>query len=57
MHWKQRGKPSNAGVDTWTYWYNGDAKRWVGAAARQRHHRRASRLQNERWELESYRVK
>src|SRR5258706_7582720 len=29
VHWKQRAKPSDAGVNSFTYWYSGAAKRYV----------------------------
>jgi hypothetical protein len=56
VRWKQRDKPSFAGVDTWTYWYSGEAKRFV-LAQQDNVTSDGKRLTNERWELESYRVK
>jgi uncharacterized caspase-like protein len=56
VSWKQRAKPSDAGVNSHSYWYSGAAKRYVIS---QITNVTASgkTLQNERWELESYRVK
>jgi uncharacterized caspase-like protein len=31
VHWKNRDKPSDAGLNTWTYWYSAEAKRWIVA--------------------------
>jgi hypothetical protein len=56
INWKRRDKPSDAGVNTWTYWYSGAAKRWV-VATQSNVSSAGKQLQNERWELESYRVK
>ena len=56
VSWKQRAKPSDAGVNSFTYWYSGAAKRYVVS---QNTNVTASgkTLQSERWELESYKVK
>ena len=55
VHWKNRDKPSDAGVTTWIYWYSASAKRWIAgdessvtATGRQ--------LLRNRWELESMKV-
>jgi len=54
--WKQRDKPSNAGVNTWTYWYSGAAKRWI-VAEESNVTATGKQLRNQRYELESYKVK
>ena len=56
VRWKQRGKPSNSGVNTYTYWYSGQAKRWV-VSEQNNVTSEGKRLQSERWELDSYQVK
>jgi hypothetical protein len=56
VSWRQRDKPSNAGVSTWTYWYAGPAKRWV-LATEVNVHESGKRLQNMRYELESLALK
>jgi uncharacterized caspase-like protein len=53
--WKQREKPSNAGLTTWFYWYSADAKRWV-VAEESNVSTSGKVLRNMRWELESYKV-
>jgi hypothetical protein len=56
LRWTQREKPANSGVNTYTYWYSGQAKRWV--AQDQVHVSRSGKeTQRRRWELESYSVK
>ena len=56
VRWKQRGKPSNNGVNSYTYWYSGQAKRWV-VSVQNNVTSEGKRLQSERWELDSYQVK
>ena len=56
VNWKQRDKPSNAGLNTWTYWYSADAKRWV-IATETNVTAEGKQLQNLRYELESLRLK
>jgi uncharacterized caspase-like protein len=56
VKWTQREKPSNAGVNEWTYWYSGEAKRFV-AAVQENVTNAGKRLQHERFELESFKVK
>jgi hypothetical protein len=56
VRWAQRDKPQNHGVNRWTYWYSGEAKRWI--AAEQTNVTAAGKtLASERWELEKYSVK
>lgn len=56
VKWVQREKPSNAGVNKWTYWYSAEAKRWV--VAEQSNVTTAGKQLNlDRWELESYKVR
>jgi hypothetical protein len=56
VKWTHREKPQNAGVNTFTYWYSGQAKRWV--AQDQVHVSRSGKeTLRERWELESYSLK
>jgi uncharacterized caspase-like protein len=56
VRWSQRDRPQNHGVSRWTYWYNGEAKRWV--AAEQINVTAAGKtILSERWELESYSVR
>ena len=56
VKWKHREKPENAGVNTFTYWYSGQAKRWV-AQDQVAVSRSGKETLRERWELESYSVK
>ena len=56
VHWKQRDKPSNAGVSTWTYWYSADAKRWI-VAEESNVTLAGKQLAFQRYELDSYKVK
>jgi hypothetical protein len=56
VHWKRRDKESDAGTSTWTYWYSGQAKRWI--VAEERNVTAAGKqLRHQRFELESYAVK
>jgi hypothetical protein len=56
LRWTQRGKPDVAGTNTYTYWYSGQAKRWV--AQDQRHVSKSGKeTQRRRVELESYSVR
>ena len=56
VEWKQRDKASNAGTNSWTYWYNADAKRWI-VAEESNVTIGGKQLQHQRWELESYKVR
>src|SRR6185295_6400310 len=49
--WKQREKPSNAGLNTWTYWYSADAKRWI-VAEEMNVNSAGKLLRHQRYELE-----
>jgi uncharacterized caspase-like protein len=56
LKWTQREKPENTGVNTFTYWYSGQVKRWV--AQDQVHRTRSGKeTVRRRWELESYSVR
>jgi hypothetical protein len=56
LKWTLRGKPDVSGVNTYTYWYSGQVKRWV--AQDQRHVSGSGKeTQRRRVELESYRVR
>jgi hypothetical protein len=56
VRWTERDKPTNNGVNRWTYWYSGQAKRWIMAE-----HTNVTAggktIASERWELESYKVR
>jgi hypothetical protein len=56
VRWTQRGKPSNSGVNSYTYWYSGQAKRWI-VSENSNVTASGKQLQRERWELDSYQVK
>lgn len=56
LRWTDRGKPSNNGVNRWTYWYAGQAKRWILAEQTSVTSAGKTTL-SERWELEKYSVK
>ena len=56
VKWARRGNASDTGVNTWTYWYSGPAKRWV-VAEQSNVTTGGKQLQLDRWELESYRVR
>ena len=56
VKWTHRERPQNAGVNTFTYWYSGQVKRWV--AQDQVHTAKSGKeTLRERWELETYSVK
>jgi hypothetical protein len=56
VKWTHREKPQNAGVNTFTYWYSGQVKRWV--AQDQVHTAKSGKeTLRERWELETYSVR
>ena len=56
VHWKRRDKASDAGTNTWTYWYSADAKRWV-VATESNVTAAGKQLQNQRYELERMSLK
>src|SRR6185295_14783115 len=56
VKWVQREKPENAGVNSWTYWYSGQVKRWI-VAEQSNVTDSGKQLQRDRWELESYKVR
>jgi uncharacterized caspase-like protein len=56
VRWTEREKPSNNGVNRWTYWYSGLAKRWI-VAEHTNTTASGKTIASERWELESYSVK
>ena len=56
VRWVQREKPANAGVNTWTFWYSGQVKRWV-VAEQSNVTDAGKQIQHDRWELESYKVR
>jgi hypothetical protein len=56
VSWKQRAKPSDAGVNSLTYWYSGAAKRYV-ISQNTNVTAAGKTIQSERWELESYKVR
>jgi len=56
LKWTQRGKPDNVGVNTMTYWYSGQVKRWV-LQDQVSVSKSGKETLRQRWELESYSVK
>lgn len=56
LKWTQREKPDVTGVNTFTYWYSGQAKRWV-AQDQVYLSRSGKETLRQRWELESYSVR
>ena len=56
LKWVQRDKPDNTGTSTFTYWYSGQAKRWV-VQEQVRQARSGKETGRQRWELESYSVR
>jgi hypothetical protein len=56
VRWKERAKPANHGVNRWTYWYSGIAKRWI-VAEHTNTTASGKTIASERWELESYSVR
>ena len=56
VKWVQREKPSNAGLNKWTYWYSAEAKRWI-VAEQSNVTTTGKQLNLDRWELESYKVR
>ena len=56
VRWTERDKPNNNGVNRWTYWYSGQAKRWI-AAEHTNVTAAGKTIASERWDLESYNVK
>jgi hypothetical protein len=56
VRWIQRDKASNAGTNTWTYWYAAAAKRWV-LATEVNVHASGKNLQNLRYELENLAIR
>jgi len=56
LKWTQRGKPDNMGVNTMTYWYSGQVKRWV-LQDQVSVSKSGKETLRQRWELESFSVK
>ena len=56
VRWTEREKPGNNGVNRWTYWYSGQAKRWI-AAEHTNVTAAGKTIASERWDLESYNVR
>jgi hypothetical protein len=56
VRWVRRQKPDDAGVNTWTYWYSGQVKRWI-VAEQSNVTDKGKQIQRDRWELESYRIR
>jgi hypothetical protein len=56
LKWTQRGKPDNVGVNTMTYWYSGQVKRWV-LQDQVSVSKSGKETLRQRWELESFSVK
>ena len=56
LKWKRRDKPAQSGVNKWTYWYSGPAKRWI-VSEQTNVTAEGKTLSSERWELDSYSVK
>jgi hypothetical protein len=54
--WKERGDTDNAGVNSWTYWYNAKVKRFVLAEVTNTT-TKGKVIQSERYELSSFEVK
>jgi hypothetical protein len=54
--WKRRDKPAQSGLNKWTYWYAGAAKRWI-VAEQLNNTTDGKALAAERWELDSYSVR
>jgi uncharacterized caspase-like protein len=56
VKWTHREKPQESGLNTFTYWYSGQVKRWV-AQDQVYVAKSGKETLRERWELESYSVK
>ena len=56
VKWKRRDKPAQNGLNKWTYWYSGPAKRWI-VAEQTNITGEGKTLSSERWELDSYQVR